>query len=303
VAKCPLLRLHRRLSATFEVPARILALCLAACGPRPLPSAPVATQPGAPRAPAAPSQLGASPVARGLTFEPAAEPGKSGEQAHVEILFPFAEQSLRADRARDFVVRLKVEAWSETLVDVSLDDFVPRRRDTLPARFELGDLVPEDRELSAGEHLLVATAVHEDGRLVRARERRSLAPFAAVRFWVGERGAAARDLEKPNIIYRQPRGTYNGREAADRVLLDFLVLGGSLGDALGARVVVKGAGLSGETLLREPRALFVRDLPSGDFAVEIALVGADDKPLAQPAAHAARTITVNRDAPLQGKAP
>jgi hypothetical protein len=287
----------------LQVQAQILVPCLTACGAPPRPSAPIASAQSGPQAPATPSQAGAPSSARALTFEPAAELAKTAEQAHVEILFPFAEQVLRADRARDFVVRLKVEGHSETLVDVSLDDFVPRRRDSLPASMKLGDLVPEDRELAAGEHLLVATAVAQDGRLVRTPERRSRAPFAAVVFWVGERGKPALELEKPFIVYRQPRGTYNGPEAADGVLLDFLVLGGSLGDALGARVVVKGAGLSGETLLREPRAMLVRDLPSGDFAVDVMLVGADGKTLAQPAAHAARTITVNRDAPLRGKGP
>jgi hypothetical protein len=287
----------------LQLPARILVPCLTACGARPQPSAPVAPPQSATQAPITATEDRAPSSKRALTFEPAAELATTAEHAHVEILFPFADQVLRADRARDFVVRLKVEGHSETLVDVSLDDFVPRRRDTLPASIKLGELVPEDRELAAGEHLLVATAVAEDGRLVRMREPRSRAPFAAVVFWVGERGKPALELEKPFIVYRQPRGTYNGPEAADRVLLDFLVLGGSLGDALGARVVMKGAGLSGETLLREPRAMLVRDLPSGDFAVQLALVGADGKPLAQPAAHAARTITVNRDAPLRGKAP
>ena len=157
------------------MPAQILALCLTACGAHPQPIAPSAPSPSAPHAPATSSEDRAPSATRALTFEPVAELGKTGEQAHVEILFPFAEQSLRADRARDFVVRLKVEGHSETLVDVSLDDFVPRRRDTLPATVKLGDLVPEDRDLAAGEHLLVATAVYEDGRLVRIREPRSRA--------------------------------------------------------------------------------------------------------------------------------
>jgi hypothetical protein len=269
------------------------------------PALPASAAEPTPSAPQAPGRVEAEalPAVRALRFEPAPDLPPAGAEAHVEILFPFAEQRIRPDRANEFVVRMSVSHWRSELVDVSLDDFLPRRRDTLPTALRLRDLVPDDRELEPGEHLLVATAVHEDGRLVRAREPRSRGPFAAVRFWVGESRAARHDLGQRQILYRQPRGTYNGPDAADNVLVDFLVLGGESADSLHARVGVRGSGVAGSTLLERMGAVYVRDLPSGDFDVVIELLDGEHRSVKWPGGRASRTITVNRDAPAPGKRP
>jgi hypothetical protein len=74
-------------------------------------------------------------------------------------------------------------------------------------------------------------AVRENGELVRPPAPTSLAPFALVHFWIGERGAARISPSAPRIVYVQPRGTLNGEAAAERILLDFLPLGVELGKA------------------------------------------------------------------------
>jgi hypothetical protein len=164
---------------------------------------------------------------------------------------------------------------------------------------ELGQLVPEDAKLGPGEHTLVAMAVRENGELVRPQGPTSLAPFALVHFWIGERGSSRLSPSAPRLVYASPRGTINGAAEADRILIDFLPIGVELGPGKTTVVVrVTGETVSGATVLDAWRPLFMLDVPSGDYHVELQLIGADGRPLPDPRASAGRTITVNRDAPM-----
>jgi hypothetical protein len=97
----------------------------------------------------------------------------------------------------------------------------------------------------------------------------------------------------------RPRGTVNGEQAAERILLDFLPLGVELGKGKSSVVVrVRGDEAAGSTVLDSWHPIHLLDLPSGDFRVELELIGADGRPLPEPHARAGRTITVNRDAPV-----
>jgi hypothetical protein len=184
-------------------------------------------------------------------------------------------------------------------VDLVLDDFRPKRVKTIDPPPELGELVPEDAELRPGEHVLLAIAVRENGELVRPAKPTSLAPFALVHFWIGERGAARISPSAPRLVYVQPRGTVNGEDAAERILLDFLPIGVELGKGKSTVVVrVRGEHGSGSTILDAWQPVHLLDVPSGDYQVELELVGPEGQPLAEPWARASRTITVNRDAPI-----
>jgi hypothetical protein len=221
----------------------------------------------------------------------------------VEIKFPFAEQSIPVGKAKKYKVRLKVEHWpvgdGGRGVDLVLDDFRPKRVKTLDPPPELGSLVPEDSELSSGEHVLVAMAVRENGELVRPAKPSSLAPFALVHFWIGERTTARISPSAPRLVYVQPRGTVNGEAAAERILLDFLPIGVEIGNGKSTVVArVRGQNASGTAILDAWHPMHLLDVPSGDYRVELELVGPEGQPLAEPAARTSRTITVNRDAPV-----
>jgi hypothetical protein len=123
-----------------------------------------------------------------------------------------------------------------------------------------------------------------------------------VRFWVGARDQAdaGEGREEAQLVYNLPRGTYNGEAASTDVLLDFYVLGAALGER-GPRVRVAVSGERGaraETTLVEWRPLVIRELPSGDYAVRLELLGPDGKPVVGRRTSAQRVITVNRDAPV-----
>jgi hypothetical protein len=227
-----------------------------------------------------------------VVAEPAAQP-----PPHVEIVRPLSEQQLAPDKANSYEVGLRVENWSHALVDLSLDDFEPRRGDTLPKKLTLADLVPADRSLDPGQHLLVATAVGKDGTLVHPAQPQSRAPFAAVTFWVGAKSEPRYRADQPLLVYRQPRGTYNGADA--RVLLDFVVLGADPRLSPAVRILVKGESIAGEHIASKPAALLLSGLGSGDYVVTLELLGPGRVPLDLPQARVGRTITVNRDAPVR----
>jgi len=224
---------------------------------------------------------------------------------HVEIKFPILAQRVPVAKAASYRVRLKVENWplgeKGDGVELVLDDHLPRRVKTLD-QTELASLLTEGSELAVGEHLLVAAAVRGSGELVRSAEPRSLAPWAAVHFFVGEDKNGIERVDAPAVVMFEPRGTLNGASAADSAYVDFLVLGIELGpSAAKLGLSVEGEGMKAGTTLTSAGPVAIQGLPSGDFRVELGLLGADGSALRSARARAARTITVNRDAPLPKK--
>jgi hypothetical protein len=224
-------------------------------------------------------------VATPARFELAAAP--TDTKAHVEILFPFAEQRIVMPKARAYKVRSKVEGWPLAAegrgVVIALDKAV----------IELGSLVDDDaspgssqgrRELAAGPHWLAMAAIDESHAIVRGNGA-SRAPYAMVRFWVGDR-----DPERgpaPGVVLLSPDGTYNGERASSAISVDFLPI--PLGLEGGATVRVTGPGVQIEQRLSSWQPVVARDLPSGDFRVEVE-VSHPSGPV-----RSSRTVTVNRE--------
>jgi len=273
--------------------------------PPPAVGTPSATASGAPTPADGGAPEAAAPAQVPLVIEKLDEPAVS-PLPHVEIKFPFAEQHVPLTKAARYRVRLQVQHWpmsgDEGGIELVLDGFRPRLIETLERPVRLGELVPADRELSAGEHVLVAIAVRGDGVTVKPGNGSSLEPYGAVHFWVGPRGTPSIDMKAPRLVYSEPRGTYNGAHAADDVLLDFYVLGAGLGAGKGSiAATISGRGVERRIVMKDWHARRIRGLPSGDYRIELVLRGADDKPLSGPAARAERAITVNRDAPDGGR--
>ncbi len=213
---------------------------------------------------------------------------------HVEILFPYLGKVIPLARVGDYEVRLRVTQWSGR-VQLALDEFRPVVIDDPTQRIPLRDLVPADRELAAGSHRLFAVAIDEQGRMLRARVQRSQAPFAVVNFRVGSRVPVVAD--RPFLVYSQPRGTFNGDQAAEDIFVDYYQVGteGLAGSRV--RVSVSGSGVRASHVLTDWQPLALHGLPSGDFVVQLTLVDDHGARIGDVAA-VARTITVNRDAPL-----
>jgi hypothetical protein len=213
---------------------------------------------------------------------------------HVEILFPYAGKVVPMSKADAYQVRLRVEHWSGP-VQIALDTHRPVVVSDHEQPVSLRALVPADQDLTPGVHRLFAVAVDQRGIMVRASGRRSRGPFSVVAFRVGSHEPLP--AERPFIAYSQPRGTYNGDDAADSMLVDFYLVG--LGRYLHGRVRVSVAGRDGtwSEVLDTWQPLAVRGLPSGDYVVELQMVG-DSGQAIEGVATVGRTITVNRDAPV-----
>jgi len=221
-------------------------------------------------------------------------------EPYVEIKFPIAEQLLQLPKAKDYKLLLKVENWPVSKggrsVQLSLDDFPAKNADSLARELRLSELVPEDRELTSGEHLIVAILAYENGETLKPRGQSSRAPFAALHFWIGQRGVATVRADSSLLIYGLPRGTYNGMQASEAVLLDFYLLGASLAPGRHEiSVAIRGHSDEATTRVSALRPLLIRGLSSGDYTVELSLHGPSG-PLEGPYTRASRVITVNRDA-------
>jgi hypothetical protein len=227
-----------------------------------------------------------------IGFEPAPVVVAKDTAAHVEIKFPFAEQSIRIDKAEKYKVRLKIENWPLAQdgrgVDLVLDDFRPYRVRSLEP-IELGKLVPEDATLRPGEHTLVAMAVRENGELVRPPAATSLAPLWCIS---GSSVAPRASRQRATSLHVQPRGTLNGEAAAGASCWIFAV-----GVELARKTVLV------RVLERQPRARWCsrRGSRASGGRAERRLrrrARADRTRWATAETWARRpTITVNRDAP------
>lgn len=310
----------------------LAVLLLASCGRRagpvsPLPSLPlsralrVALDAGARSAPRA--QI---PKRRSLALEvrpwPAAAPSPP---PRVAIVRPAANQRLALSHAADLLVELRVRDWPRQGIELALDGFRPRRLATLEAPVRLGALVPADQRLTPGQHRLIAIAVRAGGRTVKPSGATSLKPYALVRFTVGRQATGvvgwatrqpdgrtivhvvggrhatgAADSTAPQLIYSEPRGTYNGARAADAAFIDYYVLNAPVSSAaLSVACRISHAGAKASFVLKGWRAFALHGLKNGDYTIELRLRGADGKLLRGPGVAVERTFTVNRDAPTR----
>jgi hypothetical protein len=233
----------------------------------------------------------AAPAKLDVRLEPV-DVAPSDRSPVVEIIAPIAEQSVLVPKAFGLAFRISVEGWPLDGVACALDGERPRR---YVKGMKLGDLLLDATRIPEGPHVLSVAAVRENGEIVRGPAG-SRAPFAMVRFYVGER---QQKPEPPRVILFEPSGTYNGEARANGLRIDFLAAPGRLGAEGGrARVKLMGSGVSTERELSTWQPLAIRDLPSGDFDVEVSLLDAGGKALPDPSATVRRTITVNRDAPV-----
>ena len=82
------------------------------------------------------------------------------------------------------------------------------------------------------------------------------------------------------------------------MFLDSIALGVELSPSTPLGLSVEGEGMKASIGLTSAGPVGIQGLPSGDFRVELVLLGTDGSPLRSRRARAARTVTVNRDAPV-----
>ncbi|GMV12736.1 MAG: hypothetical protein AMXMBFR56_09600 [Polyangiaceae bacterium] len=287
------LALVNRARTASTLATSVALACAAASPPPATPPGPATARP-APRPsalpPPAPSATAPTPAPSPARLEPSAS--TTNADAHVEILFPFAEQRILIPKASGYTVRTKVAGWPQAAegrgVLIALDHHRPRRV-LDKAEIKLRGLVDDAVGLSAGPHWLSLAAVDERSALVRGTGG-SRAPFALVRFWVGERDRSR--APAPELALFSPAGTYNGEDAARSVTIDFLAAPERLGRG-GAKVRVVGPNLELERRLERWQPLTLHDAPNGDIDVEVSLL--DEAGTPDATSRVARTVSVNRE--------
>ena len=201
-------------------------------------------------------------------------------------------------------------------LQVALDGYRPVVHGATAGGLSVERLLPAGVPLEPGVHRIVAVPLWPDGATVKPRAghathatqilrvRGDSATPARAR--AGATGSAPEPPASttPALVYSLPRGTYNGAEAADAVVIDFHLLGTTLSEAGHAlRVSVIRGAARWATTLHAWRSMRMPKLESGDYSIVLQLEHADGRPLRGSHARVERTITVNRDAPMARQEP
>jgi hypothetical protein len=217
----------------------------------------------------------------------------------VTITSPGAEQSIAADKAKDFDVKLNVKDWETQTggphVHLILDNKPYKPVYDAKAAVKLGDLVPAGETVAEGEHLIVAFPSRMNHESVKGQ-----GALAMVHFWVGKKGKAEFKPKDPMLVYSRPKGTYNASKA-DHVLVDWYLANAELGEgkfSIKANVTGPDLGADGRSAkITEWKPYALDNLRNGEYKISLELDDKDGKPVPGAWNSTTRTITINRDAP------
>ncbi len=283
-----------------------LVIGAAACGgsePAPVPPpppAPVSSEsPPPPPAPTpAPAPPAEKPALPDIAFGPATASDAPKKMPKVTIKSPAAEQSVAADKAKDFDVKIDVKDWDTQLggphVHLILDNkpYKPVYDPKTPVK--LGDLVPSGDSIAEGEHLIVAFPSRMNHESVKGQ-----GALAMVHFWVGKKGKSEWKAKEPMLVYSRPKGTYNGSKA-DHVLVDWYLANAELGDGkMSIKASVSGKDIDGDRTLKitEWKPYALENLRSAEYKISLELQDKDGKAVPGAWNSTTRTIVINREAP------
>lgn len=272
----------------------IVALSLAGCAPTG--TAVASSASAAPRIdPAGPAADAPDQKPGGVAFVP-----YTSSAPAISISKPGADESLSAESAGSQSLAVDDAGYLDenpgARITLVLDGDVVRDVQDGRAPLTLSGLDPAGRALAAGEHVLVAVAAGPRGEAARFGADRRTA-FAVRRFFVGAPSTQASSTSAPMLVVLVPRGTYNGASRTKTALLDFVVVGGSIGaDGLSLRVRLTGPRGPSEAVLTAPGPYSLSGLESGDYRLDLELQKAG-RSLPGPWARSSRTITVNLDGP------
>jgi hypothetical protein len=241
----------------------------------------------------------APPPAPPVTLLPGtASPDPNPPLPTVKFVTPLKGQTLAADKASDFQVKLDVKSWQTATgsshVHLILDNkpykaiYDPKQ----PTR--LGDLTNDP--IGEGQHVLVAfpsRANHESVKTAGA--------LAITEFFVGKSKEKPVDITKPLLIYSRPKGEYKG-DFADHVLVDFQLLNDALADGKDhVHITVTGPGIDvSQPLLAESNKFgtpyYLDNVQNGAYTVKLELMSGDNKPVPGAWNSTTREIKIDHDA-------
>lgn len=299
--------------------ASFVIFTIAACGsfdpeaqtppsPEPPPSAQAPQLPPEPPLPAEPPELdppSALPQRSrsGEAFQIVDLPSLPAPQKapSVKVSAPRAGESIPADRAASYAVKIDVADWPVApggpCVHLVLDGQPYLALYQARAEVRLGDVAPYAK-LDEGHHVLAAFPAHESHLSVKDAKGR--APLTVVHFTVGKAQRTAIKPSDPLLVLNRPKGTYNG-VLASAVAIDLLVVNAELGrDKYAVKLTVAPPGEAPKTSrVISTTLLGLVGLPNGETTIKAELVTRDDKPVPGALSAASRAVNVNRDAPSE----
>jgi hypothetical protein len=239
------------------------------------------------------------PAMPDVAFGPATPSDAPKKMPKVTIASPGADQSIAADKAKDFDVKINVKDWETQTggphVHLILDNKPYKPVYDPKAAVKMGDLVPAGETIAEGEHLIVAFPSRMNHESVKGQ-----GALAMVHFWVGKKGKSEWKPKEPMLVYSRPKGTYNASKA-DHVLVDWYLANAELGESkfsIKANVSGPDLGADGRTVkITEWKPYALDNLRNGDYKISLELDDKEGKPVPGAWNSTTRTITINRDAP------
>jgi hypothetical protein len=239
------------------------------------------------------------PALPDVAFGPTTASDNPKKLPKVTIKAPTAEQSIAADKAKDFDVKIDVKDWETqpgaAHVHLILDNkpYKPVWDPKTPMK--LGDLVAAGDSVAEGEHLIVAFPSRHNHESVKGK-----GALAIVHFWVGKKGKSEWKPTEPMLIYSRPKGTYNASKA-DHVLVDWYLANAELGEGkFSIKANATGPGIDGDgrtVKITEWKPYALDNLRNGDYKISMELDDKEGKAVPGAWNSTTRTITINRDAP------
>lgn len=232
-----------------------------------------------------------------VELKPMDPPASPDAMPKVTILSPKADESIPADKAAAFEVKLEVKDWPTAKegphVHLILDDKPYKAIYEPKATVKLSEIVEGDPTLKEGHHVLVAFPSRQGHISVKPDKGKS--PVAVVPFWVGKKGKPEWKPTDPTLIYSRPKGENKGA-MADPLMIDFYLLNAELGEKKNAvRVTVTPpSGEPKSTTMTSWTPLNVTGLPNGEVKVKLELLDKDGKAVPGPYNTVERSTTVNR---------
>lgn len=104
--------------------------------------------------------------------------------------------------------------------------------------------------------------------------------------------SSAADVAEPMLFYSRPKGTYVGKKATEKVMLDFFLHNVALGADNKIKVEVNGTEIA---MVDEWKPMFLEGLPMGDNKVKLTLVDGTGKMVETPLNPVERVFTLKED--------
>jgi len=148
-----------------------------------------------------------------------------------------------------------------------------------------------DYQIPDGEHYVLAFLSRSYHESIKTE-----AAHRAVKANVAENAFTSETpIEGPMLFYSRPKGTYVGKEATEKVMLDFYLVNAELGDDYKVEVEIN----SEQTLVLDQwQPYYIEGLPMGDNKIKLTLIDGEGSVVDVPNNPVSRVFTLAAD-PLE----